>query len=95
MSKENLERLEVSMSVNEKNDGTTDFSVKVDASCSLAFMASAFKALMMEDENIRRAMHVAVLDEVLQMFEKEKGSIGDINDALKSIFKKNKPQAQA
>lgn len=94
MSKEQLERLEVSMSVNEKEDNNTDFSVKVDASCSLVFMASAFKALMKEDENIKKAMHVAVLDDLLQMFEKEKGSDG-IADRLEDILKKSKVYAQA
>ena len=89
-----LEKLHIDFKVDQKEDGNTSVSIQVDAACSLIFMASSFKTLMKEDDNIQKAMHVAVLDDLLQMFEKEKGSEG-IADRLEDILKKSKIHAQA
>lgn len=88
------EKLELTLKVEQKEGDNTSVSVQVEASCSLIFMATSFKALMKEDENIRKAMHVSVLDDLLQMFEKEKGSEG-IADRLEDILKQSKIHAQA
>lgn len=92
--KQQLEKLHIDFKVDQKDDESTSVSLQVDAACSLIFMASSFKAMMKEDENIRKSMHVAVLDDLLQMFEKEKGSDG-IADRLEDILKKSKIHAQA
>ena len=89
-----LEKLHIDFNVEQKDDESTSVSLQVDAACSLMFMASSFKTLMKEDDNIQKAMHVAVLDDLLQMFEKEKGSEG-ITDRLEDILKKSKIHAQA
>lgn len=87
------EKLELTLKVEQKEDDNTSVSVKIEASCSLLFIANSFKALMKEDENIRKAMHVAVLDEVLHMFEKEKGK--SLSSELEAMLKKSTIQAQA
>lgn len=87
--KKNLNRLEINISAQEKADETIDFSMKVDAACNLPFLANAFAHLLKEDESIRAAISIALLDSMM----KEEGATfkGDIE----SYLKKNKPQAQA
>lgn len=89
-----LEKLHIDFKVDQKDDENSSVSLQVDAACSLIFMATSFKVLMEKDENIQKAMHVAVLDDLLKIFEKEKGSDG-IADRLENILSKSKIHAQA
>lgn len=89
MSKKNLENLEINISAVQKEDESVDFGLKVSANCSVPFMAEAFAKLIKEDNTIKAAMAIAVLDAMY----KENGR--DIKDDLDALIKNTKVHAQA
>lgn len=86
-----LETVEIIVSANDKENGKTDFNLKVEAKCSLHHLACLFKRMGKEDPLLREAMYIAVTDDLLEEMKQgsNKKDLSDIDLLLKNI------QAQA
>lgn len=72
-----------------KDSDNIEFHLKVNAECNLPFVANAFAHLIKEDENLKAAMAVALLDSMY----KENGR--DMSADIESMLNKSKVYAQA
>lgn len=86
------ETLEISIYA-ESNpaDDINRLDVKAKAECTLNFLASALSALMKNDEQLREAMHLAVLEDLLGISEvisekiNKKKDLSDIDELIRNI----------